>query len=558
MPFKPCIIIPIYNHKDTIVATVVSLRHYGLPVIIIDDGSNADTQLVLAQLAQQESLVQLHRHVDNQGRGAAVLTGFKLASQAGATHALQIDADGQHDITDVQKFLDLAKRNPCALIYGQPIFDDSIPKFRLIARYITHFWVCIEILSLKIVDTICGFRLYPLASVHQLITKVQIRQRMDFDTDIMVRLIWENVPIMPVPTKVIYPENGSSHFDYVADNIRISKMHTRLFLGMLKRLPWLIWRPRSQHTHWSKIPELGASCGINAMLWVYRYLGRWVFKLLLAPVIGYFFISAGMARRESQKFLQKVYACGSTHPRMATPPTLCSSFYHFLEFGRAALDRIASWLGDIKRSDVDFDNVQEFIDLMRSGSGGLIIGSHLGNIELSRALATDIDMSKLNILVFTENAVKFNTMLAKVNCHVNDQLIQVNQMGPDTAIMLKEKIDNGELIIILGDRTAINSTEKLNYVNFLGEEAAFGQGPFILASLLECPVYLLFCLRQGQRYRVHFEHFSDRIKLNRKTRQQDLQQIIQKFAVRLEYYCLQEPFQWFNFLDFWHKNDTHS
>jgi predicted LPLAT superfamily acyltransferase len=146
-------------------------------------------------------------------------------------------------------------------------------------------------------------------------------------------------------------------------------------------------------------------------------------------------------------------------------------------------------------------------------------------------------------------------MLEKVNSRVNNKVIQVNQMGPDTAIMLKEKVDRGELIVILGDRTPINSKGRVNYVNFLGEKAPFSQGPFILASLLECPVYLLFCLKKGQRYRVYFEHFADRIKLNRKSRQQALQQVIQKFAERLEYYCLQEPFQWFNFFDFWHKND---
>jgi predicted LPLAT superfamily acyltransferase len=273
----------------------------------------------------------------------------------------------------------------------------------------------------------------------------------------------------------------------------------------------------------------------------------------LIPVIGYFFISAKMPRRESQKYLKKVYAYGSTHPKMASPPTLSSSFYHFMEFGRAALDRLSSWFGHIKRRDIDFYNDQEFIDLALRSSGGLIIGSHLGNIELSRALADDIDAVKMNILVFTEHAVKFNTMLEKVNSRVNNQVIQVNQMGPDTAIMLKEKVDNGELIVILGDRTPINSKGRLNYVNFLGEEAPFSQGPFILASLLECPVYLLFCLKKGQRYQVYFEHFADGIKLNRKFRQQELQKVIQKFAKRLEYYCLQEPFQWFNFFDFWHK-----
>lgn len=554
MLFKPCLIIPIYNHKDTIATTIESLRSEGLPCIIVDDGSHTETQAVLAKLAKQETWVQLYRLAENQGKGAAVLKGIKEAYQSGYTHALEIDADGQHDVTDVPKFLSLGKQNPNALVYGQPIYDDSIPKARLIARYITHFWVCVEILSLKMVDTMCGFRLYPLAPVHQLMTKVQIGHRMEFDTEIMVRLIWENVPIIPVSTKVIYPETGVSHFNYISDNIRISKMHTKLFFGMLKRLLLSDKIRQPQHIHWSKIQERGASWGLNTMLWVYKYLGRRIFNLLLVPVIGYFFIFARMPRRESQKYLQKVYAYGSSHPRMARPPKLSSSFYHFMEFGRAALERFAFWLGNLKRSDIVFDNKPELVKLAKSGTGGIIIGSHLGNIELSRALAEEGDGIKMNILVFSEHAKKFKTLLEKVNSSVNHNLISISDLSPETAILLKEKVDKGELILITGDRTPINSKGRVNYVKFLGEEAPFSQGPFFLASLLECPVYLLFCLKKEQGYRVYFEHFADSIKLNRKSRQEMLQQVIQKFAGRLEYYCLQEPFQWFNFFDFWHRD----
>ncbi len=326
---------------------------------------------------------------------------------------------------------------------------------------------------------------------------------------------------------------------------------------MLKRLPRRLYdnirERKNRRVHWSGLQERGASWGLNAMIWIYKRLGPRIFKWLLSPVIGYFFLVAGTPRRESQKYLKKVHAAGSVHPGMAKSPTLISTFYHFRTFGEAAFDRIASWFGDIKRADIDFDNDREFIALAQSGTGGVIIGSHLGNIELCRALADDIDTVKMNILVFTEHAVKFNAMLEKINSRVNHRLIHVSRIGPDTAIMLKEKIDQGELIVILGDRTAVNSKGRLNYINFLGEDAPFSQGPFILTSLLECPVYLLFCLKEGQRYRVYFEHFADNIKLNRKSQQQDLHKVIGRFAERLEYYCLKEPFQWFNFFDFWDK-----
>ncbi|MCK5717641.1 MAG: glycosyltransferase family 2 protein [Thiomargarita sp.] len=549
MRFKPCIIIPVYNHKDGIVTTLELLHDYKIPIIIVDDGSDVDTQAVLA--SQEKIGVHLYRFDTNQGKGSAVLKGMAEAYQAGYTHALQLDADRQHDINDIPKFINLAQKNPTTLIYGDPIFDDSIPTGRLIGRYLTHFWVCVEILSLKIVDTMCGFRLYPLDKVHDLMQKVRLGQRMDFDTDIMVRLIWENVPIMALPTQVIYPKTGISHFNYLSDNIRLIKMHVTLVFGMLRRFPRLL---RQHHSvqHWSKIPERGTPLAFNLMLWIYKYLGRRIFQIVLVPVMAYFFVWGKTARHASQQYLKKVYALGSSHPKMTTPPTLSSSFYHFIQFGLSALDRMASWNGDIKYHDIDAGDIHALKDLAQSGKGAVIIGSHLGNLELSRALLDDA--IKMNILVFTDHALKFNAMLAHVNSKVKNSLIQISHLGPDTAIMLKEKIDQGELIVILGDRTPTNhSKERLHYVEFLGDTAPFSQGPFILASLLACPVYLLFCLKEEDGYHVHFEHFTDAIILNRKTRDAELKPVIQRFAKRLEYYCLQQPFQWFNFFDFWHK-----
>jgi len=247
MSYQPCILIPIYNHKDTIRTMVEKLVNHQLRIFIVDDGSNIATQQVLSALTSDYPMISLHRLVQNGGKGAAVMRGMREAYQAGFSHALQIDADGQHDTQDVQQFIEGGKQHPLAIICGQPRYDASVPKGRLYGRYITHFWVRIETLSSVIGDSMCGFRLYPLQSTCDLINCVKLPERMDFDIEILVRLAWRGLVFKNIATKVIYPPDGLSHFNMLRDNIRITKMHTRLCFGMLLRLPLLLCRKVSKN-----------------------------------------------------------------------------------------------------------------------------------------------------------------------------------------------------------------------------------------------------------------------------------------------------------------------
>ena len=240
--FTPCALIPIYNHGSTIAATVRALRAHGLPVLIVDDGSDAATRAVLDALAQDADGVRLLRLPHNQGKGRALSAGLLAARAAGYSHALQIDADGQHDAADVPRFLAEARVQPGALVCGAPIYDASVPRARLYGRYVTHACVWLETLSLAVRDSMCGYRLYPLAATCAEIARKPFPPRMDFDTEAAVRLVWRGVPVVNLPTRVIYPENGLSHFRMFRDNLRISAMHTRLLLGMLPRAPRLLWR----------------------------------------------------------------------------------------------------------------------------------------------------------------------------------------------------------------------------------------------------------------------------------------------------------------------------
>lgn len=240
--FAPCAVVPIYNHGSSIAATANALAAHGLPVIVVDDGSNAETRAILDALVAGRDDLRLIRLPVNGGKGKALTAGFLAAHEAGYSHVLQIDADGQHDTADVPRFVGEARAHPDAMICGRPIYDDSVPRARLYGRYVTHVCVWIETLSFDIQDSMCGYRMYPLAPTRAEIARKPLPARMDFDTEIAVRLYWRGVSARNLPTRVIYPEGGLSHFRMWRDNVRISAMHTRLLLGMLPRLPGLVLR----------------------------------------------------------------------------------------------------------------------------------------------------------------------------------------------------------------------------------------------------------------------------------------------------------------------------
>jgi glycosyltransferase involved in cell wall biosynthesis len=246
--FKPCVLIPVYNHEHAIGNVVDAVLGLDLPCILVDDGSSPDCAQALDRLAAAApDRIMLVRHAINRGKGGAVLTGFDHAARTGYTHALQIDADGQHCVADIPRFLEHAAAQPYAMIVGYPVYDDSVPLLRFYARYLTHIWVWINTLSLKIRDSMCGFRVYPLAPVVELARRQKIGTRMNFDTEILVRLYWDGIEVVNVPTHVGYPMDGVSHFRVWRDNVLISRMHTTLFFGMLLRMPRLLARKwRSQ------------------------------------------------------------------------------------------------------------------------------------------------------------------------------------------------------------------------------------------------------------------------------------------------------------------------
>ncbi|MCA8412579.1 MAG: glycosyltransferase [Burkholderia multivorans] len=557
-----CIVIPIYNHRDAIGGTLARLVVHGLPILVIDDGSDAPTQQVLAALAARYAgTVTVLRLPVNGGKGAAVMAGLRAARARGYRHAIQIDADGQHDAADVTKFVAAAQAEPDAVILGRPRFDDSVPKARLYGRYLTHVWVWIETLSLDIPDAMCGFRLYPVDAVCDVIDTVPMPTRMAFDSEILVRLHWRGLPFRTIPTRVVYPEDGVSHFDVWRDNLRISASHTRLVAGMLVRAPMLVARrlfgrrdasPAARTRAWWRIPERGSRVGMALLALSCRWFGKTFTSLWLHPIVGYFVLTNRAARTASHAYIARLRDAGAT----AVPkPGWRTAYRHMLAFAQAGFDKFVAWSGRLDELDARFDDSSAFDALAASGRGALVIGAHLGNLEMTRALALRDAHTKVTAIVYTEHAKRFTGVLAGANSDFGKQLVEVSDFGPDTAMMMQSRIDAGELLVIVGDRVPPHDAGKTVDARFLDATAPFAQGPYILAHALGCPVYLFFCVKEARGYRLYFEPFAERIDLPRRERATHVATWAQRYAARLEHYCRKAPYQWFNFFDFWARPD---
>lgn len=560
-----CALIPCYHHRHRLAQTLMQLRQYDLPCLVIDDGSEPDDAAAIAHICEQAGDgVQLIRHDRNRGKGAAVMTGFQAAATQGFSHALQIDADGQHDTQDIPRFLNQAQASPEAVITGIPQYDQSVPRHRLYARYLTHAWVWIETLSLELKDTMCGFRLYPLSAIIPLIQQVNIGQRMDFDTDILVRLYWQGIPVIQQPTRVIYPQDGRSNFRPWQDNLLISWMHTRLVCGMLKRQGLRLWpkrrqtvdpqqgrpsQPTTPSIHWAKTRERGSLKGLMLMSWLYRHGGRPLFKGVLYFVVAYFFLTGRNARQASADYLQRLYQfTGGTSPK----PSLKQNWQHFLNFSQAIIARLDAWHqhGQIT-PQVDTQAPDTLKQHLSTGKGIFILVSHMGNIELCRALAEHKSL-RLNILLHSRNAEKINQVVRSIQPDTPIRLIQVDDIDPSTSIDLAQRIEAGEWVIMAADRTPVSGAARTFEIPFLGQPALFPQGPFILASLMRCPVYSMFCLKTGaHQWQVHWHAIADHLNGPRKTRWSRLQHAGETYVAQLEQACQRQPLQWFNFYDFW-------
>ncbi len=230
--FNPIVLIPFYNHFIQFKEFLPKILIYKIPILVVDDGSQEEESKDLKNLCDENKIFYFHLD-KNSGKGGAVLRGFKISREKGFSHVLQIDADGQHDSKDIEKFLMISKENQNAIINGVPHCDELQPKERNFGHKFANFWVILETHSFDIKDVMCGFRVYPLKYI-ETIPKIYFL-RMGFDIEIIVKAYWKKILIINVDTKVSYNGKQVSHFHLVKDNIKLSFLHAYLCLmGILK------------------------------------------------------------------------------------------------------------------------------------------------------------------------------------------------------------------------------------------------------------------------------------------------------------------------------------
>lgn len=306
--------------------------------------------------------------------------------------------------------------------------------------------------------------------------------------------------------------------------------------------------------HWANINEAGVLAGLRFMVWVDRHLGRFAFNIALVPVMLYFFVRRPVARRASIEYLQRMHAC---YPdSLPGQPGLQLAFRHFYLFGQSLLDKFVAWVQPPTSIDMDADEEAMLFDLVEQNRGILLIGSHFGNLEYSRAIAYRHKDLVVNILLYDKHAANFAALVEASAPESRLNLIQVTDLDLDMAIKLKDRIDNGEWVLIAGDRVPVGNSDNVCPAEFLGAQANFPVGPYVLASLLDCPVYLLHCFRQEGGYHLGMEFFEDRVAARRDGRRRKYDHVVQKYATALERQVRRAPMQWYNFYDFWGKAHT--
>ena len=567
---KFAFLVPFYNHPQNIKALITALKTYELPVVVVDDGSDEASKQILAELERTEGILLLTR-AQNGGKGIAMKDGFKFASERGFSHVLQIDADFQHDAALIGEFLRQSEAHPQSIVCANPIYGDDAPKSRVHGRKITNFWVAINTLSLGIKDAMCGFRIYPLEQLKKAAAKSKT-SRMEFDIEILVNAARQGVDMRWIDTCVRYEKGGISHFKMLRDNALISLMHAKCFFSLPKFMLDKIWRTcglnlsksanfkngandaqnlkkpqeNSEQNLWWKKQERGGAFFLRPSLFLVQILPEFILKLIVKIVVWFYYIFSKNERENIAEFRRNLSKFAGSQTLNGT-----SVFSHFEAFGGAICDKFRVWKGKIKDSELEIIDLGRIkSELIGAKKGQILLTAHLGNVEICKALSARVDGFRMVILAYDKNSREFNEVLKRISQNDGSvRMMLVNELDVAAMLELKNIVESGEHIGIMGDRTPIGG-DKAARVKFLGKEANFNYGPYLIAGILGVKISSLWCQKIEGKFRIELVPLASAVKLGR-DRAAAVREYLQIYVRELENRCRQTPAQWFNFFDFW-------
>ncbi|MGF6709826.1 putative LPLAT superfamily acyltransferase [Luteibacter sp. W1I16] len=300
--------------------------------------------------------------------------------------------------------------------------------------------------------------------------------------------------------------------------------------------------------HWATQKERGSFLGIKLTAIAVRLLGRRAVTPVIHLIVLYFFVTGRVARRNVRDYQRRLVAWSGRDDLF---PRSRAVFAQYLAFGECMLDRFDVWRGKLRLASVDMDDSDGVRNaLLAGGRGQLLICTHLGNLDVCRAMAEIGEGVALNVLMHLPNAAHFNRLLGESG----DKRLRLMHVGDlDTAAMLElaQRLDRGEWIAIAGDRVPEHGGRVVD-ASFLGARTAFPQGPWLMAAMLRCPVNLVCCLKRNGRYRIHLRRFADAAAWERGRRDEAITDAVARYAAWLGERCLDAPLQWFNFHAYWH------
>ncbi|MFC2750512.1 MAG: glycosyltransferase [Campylobacter sp.] len=562
---KFAFLVPFYNHPQNIKALIAALKTYELPVIVVDDGSDEESKQILAELERTEGILLLTR-AQNGGKGIAMKDGFKFALNRGFSHVLQIDADFQHDAALIGEFLRQSQAHPQSIVCANPIYGEDAPKSRVYGRKITNFWVAINTLSLGVKDAMCGFRVYPLEQLKKAAAKSKTN-RMEFDIEILVSAVRQGISVRWIDTCVRYEKGGVSHFKMLRDNALISLMHAKSFFSLPKFALGKIWRAcgvnssekngtnaqisvepqeNAEQNLWWKKQERGGAFFLRLSLFLSQILPEFALKLIVKIVVWFYYIFSKNERENIAAFRRNLSVFAGAQTLKGT-----SVFSHFEAFGGAICDKFRVWKGKIKDDELEIIDLERIkSELIGAQKGQILLTAHLGNVEICKALGARVDGFRMVILAYDKNSREFNEVLKQISQNDGSvRMMLVNELDVAAMLELKNIVESGEHIGIMGDRTPLGG-DKAARVKFLGKEAGFNYGPYLIAGILGVKISSLWCQKIGGKFRIELVPLASAVKLGR-DRAAAAREYLKIYVRELENRCQQTPAQWFNFFDFW-------